>query len=627
MAVFDFERIASEVEWLRDNPEFEQRPATVMEFLGPGYLDIESMVRPGIKDALVTMFGDEVNPKKLAKVQRAMLTGGIGIGKTTIASICLPYMVHWVLCIKDPQKFFNLLPGSRIAFMQMSTSESQAREVIFGDIKARISHSEWFRENYPYDDKFTKQIRFDKDIWILPGDSAETTFEGYNILGGILDEADSHKVTTEKDYADSGYNTIHARITSRFQDRGLLIVIGQMKKARGFAAKKYKELMEDPNAYAHRMAIWESLGWEKYTSPEGKRDSFFYDLRRKQIIADGVGHVLAKSENILEIPNVYKQDFLNKPEMAARDLAGIPPEVADPFISLTHKVDAARERWIAKYGDEGPVDDNPTRPSFAKWFRAPNDPRKRVVHIDLAVSANGDALGFAMGHVSELVEIDDELKPYITIDCLLRVKAMPGSEIIIGDIRRYIYELKEDRKFRIKKVTMDGFQSTDTRQQLQKKRYEFDYVSMDKNKLPYEDLREAIYEDRIEFPPYLTYLHKGTTERVEIVVSELLGLADDGRKIDHPPDGSKDVADAMAGVCYTLMGERTYRRGLIRLDDRRRISHDSEYENSATGTDNVAAHNVTTVDFSLAPKTSPLSPTAGGLGLVLPSRLVPPSKN
>jgi hypothetical protein len=40
-----------------------------------------------------------------------MVTGAIGIGKTTIASIILPYMCHWVLCLKDPQKFFGLCPA------------------------------------------------------------------------------------------------------------------------------------------------------------------------------------------------------------------------------------------------------------------------------------------------------------------------------------------------------------------------------------------------------------------------------------------------------------------------------------------------------------------------------------
>src|SRR6478752_1826844 len=146
----------AELQWLQANPAFAEKPASIDEFLGPEYLNIAAGVRPGVRQALIDIFGDDANPSRIANVQYAMVTGAIGIGKTTFAGIALPYMVHWVLCLKDPQGFFGLLPGSRIAFMQMSTSEDQAREVIFGDIVARIRHSPWFVQNAPHDPKFTK---------------------------------------------------------------------------------------------------------------------------------------------------------------------------------------------------------------------------------------------------------------------------------------------------------------------------------------------------------------------------------------------------------------------------------------------------------------------------------------
>ncbi len=157
---YDPVAMARELQWLKDNPDFNERPATIAEFLGDRYLNIEARVRPGVREALVEIFGTEIDPYRISKKRRAIFTGAIGIGKTTLASIGLPYMVHWILCLKDPQGYFGLLPGSRIAFMQMSTSEQQAREVIFGDIFARIQHSPWFMENAPYDEKYTKQIRF-----------------------------------------------------------------------------------------------------------------------------------------------------------------------------------------------------------------------------------------------------------------------------------------------------------------------------------------------------------------------------------------------------------------------------------------------------------------------------------
>lgn len=547
--------VVDEIQWLADNPQFDERPATLREFIGTDYLNIEKRIRPAVLIELEYIMGESVDGERMTAFAKAMVTGGIGIGKTTIASVVLPYLAHWVLCLKDPQDFFDLLPGSRIAFMQMSTSGSQAKEVVFGDIKARIEHSPWFKK-YPPNPNFKNQIRFPKEIWILPGDSAETTFEGYNILGGILDEADSHKVTQNKDYAEQGYDTIHARITSRFQERGFILVIGQMKRLNGFAAKKYKEFRKDDKAYAVRMTIWESLGWDRFLNPDGTRDSFWYDSERHEIIPSGIAATIGQSEQLIEIPNVYKQDFLNNPQKALRDLAGMPPATGSPFIALPFKISEAQHRWHERAGDVYPVD---AKGRIAKWFRAPNN-LKRVCHIDMAFADDGDALGFAMGHVPQVVEIDGELKPYIIFDLLMRIAAPPGREIFLGDIRRLIYDLRDERGFKIVKVTTDGFQSTDTRQQLERRRIETELVSVDRQMLPYEDLREAIYENRVEFPQYMVRYRPDDSDMTEIVYKELSEIMDNGVKVDHPPEGSKDIADAMAGVVYTLMGDRRFRR-------------------------------------------------------------------
>lgn len=557
----EFKASLRELDWLKNNPNFDERPASITEFLGDRYLNIDKNVRPGLRKALLDIFGEEANGYSLAAYKEAMMTGAIGIGKTTFASIVLPYMVHWVLCLKDPQAFFDLMPGSRIAFMMMSTSEDQAREVIFADVVARIKHSPWFKK-WPQDPTFKNQMRWpEKDIWIVPGDSSETTFEGYNILGGVLDEMDSHRVTPKADYAENGYNTISNRITSRFGDRGLLILIGQMKKASGFASKKYEAFLQDEQAHVTRMTIWESFGWQKYLKPDGTHDSFWFDVRRKIEIPQLLAEITDNSDYI-EIPNLYKKQFLNDPDKALKDLAGIPPIVGNPFIGMTFKIDLARDKWHTRFG----VDSSPVLPSlevvqFAPWFKA-NDSLKRVAHIDIAYSADGDALGIAMGHVRELVEIDEELRPVIVFDLILRMRPLPGREIILGDVRKVIYTLKDELGFNLKKVTLDGFQSTDTIQQLQKRRYDAGYLSVDRSMLPYQDLRDAIYEERIEFPKYTTYVKHGDTKLVEFAVRELTQLIDTGRKVDHPPGGSKDIADAMAGVCSLLAGDRQYRRGV-----------------------------------------------------------------
>ena len=579
------ERILAEKRWLDTHPWFEQRPATIREFMGPDYLNIEKKVRPGVMDALVDIFGDKIDTHWISVKRKAVMTGGIGIGKTTFASIVLPYMIHWVYCLRDPQDYFNLMAGSRIAFMMMSTSEKQAKEVLFGDVKARIDEAPWFRTYCKRDTKFENQIRFNKDLWILPGGSEETRFEGYNILGGIIDEGDSHKKTERKDYAEEGYDTINSRIESRFMDhsagkhRGILIIIGQTKSATGFMRTMYNDFLKDPDASAIRMSIWESLGWCKFTENPADADnmretaprkSFIYDVIRKEIIpkseaiARGIDFTTkGASDKFIEVPTAYMSGFIRNPVKALRDLAGIPPESTDPFISLTHRIGSCQDLWHARMGKSVPVNDSSHDPKFEPWFRA-RDRLKRVLHVDMAYSDAGDALGMAMGHVPELVDIDHEEKPLIVFDFIMRIHAAPGTEIILGDIRRMIYKLKFDLGYNLHRVTLDGFEGVDFRQQLAKNKIAWETLSVDKKKMPYEDLRDAIYDERCLFPQYMTKLNKGDIDTVNIAFRELSQLEDTGKKIDHPANGSKDVADAMAAVTHYLMNDSQYRRGARR---------------------------------------------------------------
>lgn len=553
--------------WLRDHPDFIDRPATIEQFLGPKYLNIEDSIRPGVRKALVGIFGLQIDPMSISEKRRAMMTGAIGIGKTTFASIAIPYMVHWVLCLHDPQKYFGLMPGSRIAFMLMSTTDSQAKEVLFGDIKARLAISPWFRKGNMYSDKFKNQLRFPKDIWVLPGNSQETTFEGYNILGGILDEGDSHKITDNKDYAQGGWDTIHSRISSRFDDpisgshRGLLIAIGQMKSASGFMSRKKKELENDPDASVVTMTIWESFGWSSYKI-NGKYDVFWYDIGRKEIVSAEYARDV-QSKSIIPIPNSFKQNFVDNPVKALRDLAGIPPEATDPFIQLMDRVKSAMDRYEENHADLlTPVNESCSSPAFHERLQADNAlPRALSVDIAYSDAISADALGMAMGHVPFMVELDGDLKPYIVFDMLLRIKAVPGRPIMLSEMRQLVYELKDRRGFRIKKASLDGMQSLDTLQAFNKRKISAEYLSVDRNKAPYEDLREAIYENRIEFPRYVTYIRPGSTELVVIAQQELQQLNDTGKKIDHPVGGSKDVTDAMAAVTHILSGSSEHRRG------------------------------------------------------------------
>lgn len=78
--------------------------------------------------------------------------------------------------------------------------------------------------------------------------------------------------------------------------------------------------------------------------------------------------------------------------------------------------------------------------------------------------------------------------------------------------------------YNIKLVTLDGYQSTDLMQILKKKGIRADYLSVDRTIDPYNILKEAFYEKRIDIP-FVEELDR-ELRRLELVK---------GVKVDHPP--------------------------------------------------------------------------------------------
>jgi hypothetical protein len=166
------------------------------------------------------------------------------------------------------------------------------------------------------------------------------------------------------------------------------------------------------------------------------------------------------------------------------------------------------------------------------------------VHIDLGLTS--DSAGVVCGHVPRFVETEDHvLMPEIQIDFALRVKPPPNQEIKFYKIRTLLQKLHE-AGLPITWVTFDSFQSADSIQILRTMGFATGRVSMDITLLPYTITKTAIYQGRLKCP-------KSERTRLELLSLEM--LAKQG-KIDHPPNGSKDVSDALAGVCHGLTTRR-----------------------------------------------------------------------
>jgi hypothetical protein len=161
-----------------------------------------------------------------------------------------------------------------------------------------------------------------------------------------------------------------------------------------------------------------------------------------------------------------------------------------------------------------------------------------------------DSAGVAIGWVSGFVKVPrmdmHEILPVVELDLVVEVKPPRNDEISFESIRRLFYRLRDDAGMNLKWISYDTFQSRDSVQILRQKNFASDLVSMDKSPIPYEVTKTAFYDGRINAPAH----PKAVREFSELERDPQTG------KIDHRPRGSKDLADAIAGVVYGL----TYRR-------------------------------------------------------------------
>ena len=139
-----------EAKWLIENPEYSERPVDIETFVNhPFYLNLKFTIngkkgfgcRPRILERLKDVFDGSV------KFEEFVFMCGIGWGKDFAASIVLTYVLYQLQCLKDPASFHGLAKGSNIHLMLMSISETHARDVLFGEVKAKIDNSDWFRSN------------------------------------------------------------------------------------------------------------------------------------------------------------------------------------------------------------------------------------------------------------------------------------------------------------------------------------------------------------------------------------------------------------------------------------------------------------------------------------------------
>ena len=545
------------------------------------YFNQAGSLRPTIKYELNRLFHERY-------YLEAVLGGATSVGKNYFCEIALPYMLYQLSCYNSPQIEFDFAPGSPLFFIVQSVSMTLAKRVAFGTIAARIRLSPYFQKNFKFDQQIKSELRFPKDISVVPISGTDISALGMNVYAGVLDEINFRqrtansihtKYTGEEEYdqALKNYYVLSKRIKGRFMQKGKvpgkLLLVASANYTGDFIDRKVEEAKEDPTIFVMYYNQWDALRDEDGNLPVKKFSGEMFliekgsDIKSPRIIESREDAI--DEDDVIEVPIEYKSDFEKDPIQSLKDYAGVGSGVMNPFIpqrSLIHKASES----FNMFNEGRQLFRNETF-CLNKMIDL-NDPDWELVidheyleniinpnvvyacHIDL--SKNKDACGLSIGHIvdyerkekitvydkniGDYREIEDVMVPIYMIDGALQITAPPGDEIDYDTIKYLVLYLKSH--LYLKWCSMDVFQSVMMLQSFRKAKIKAGLQSVDTDIAPYAEVKAAIKDERIYYPDS------------EVLQRELRELEVDNikQRVDHQVGSSKDVSDSVSGVVHLL---------------------------------------------------------------------------
>lgn len=537
--------------FVTDRGYLNNPPLSPVQFEAVRYL--EQIYLPETYTLMAEGFGSQWEPVRF--VNLGVLQWGKGSGKDHVCQILDARWIYLLLCLHSPQRYFELASQSKIHTLNVAASQTQANRVFFAPFRDLIKRSRCFRGSYEArqgDEPGKFEIEFDKGLVAISGHSGSSTQEGLNLIAGIADEISAFPTDDEvkaraqtsggrePDKTAGGViRLMKTSSRSRFP-RNFKNVYISYPRFDGDAIQQLTVMARQDNERRGAESKWYVDGpratWE--VNPRIKSKADFADDYEPPPQGDPA---MAEAMYECRPGKATNRAFRNDAAIASAFAQKItPPIVVDYFWGKDEQPEHtdepdARDEWQPVY-------------SFTNLF--PMQGAAYAIHADMAT--NQDRAGVAMCHVRNWKAAEwptpggeqMELRPIVKLDFVMAweadVSAEPGPrEVQLRWLRKLVWKLIT-KGFFIYRVSMDGWQSTDSLQIFESRGIESEKVSCDVPQTPvWKTLQDVMYDGRLE----------GYHD--ELLIKEIQGLRLlPNKKIDHPPGGSKDLADAVAGAVH-----------------------------------------------------------------------------
>ncbi len=463
---------------------------------------------------------------------------GKGGGKDMTVGVASLRVAYLLMCLKSPQTYYGMVPTSSIHLLNVAVNAPQAHRSFFVPMQ-RATRRGWFKDKA---DATQNTIRYAKNIEAISGHSEAEGQEGLNLLLAVADEIDAFKARNE--LVGQGGRAREASTTAE----GILTMMESSAKTR--FPEVYKRVAISYPRY---------LGSTIQKLTEKAQQKIKENPTGSQYYCSGP--YATWDVNPTKTRAMFDNDFADDPIEAAARLECKPSRAVSPyfrnFFAFKQAVDRPTQPISISYEKRKSHSDitDATTTGWEPVFHfapdfVPIQGARYALHGDLAIK--GDRAGIAMSHISHYEEheeiiIDEKdgdrrvthnvsvpvIRNDFTIAFEADISETPAREIQVRWARELAFELVR-RGFAIVSYTFDQFQSADNMQILTQHGIISDRLSPDRDQSVWRTLRDVAYEGRLRMPFN------------QILMNEIEALSVFDKKVDHPPAGSKDMADAMA---------------------------------------------------------------------------------
>ena len=537
-------------------------------------VDIDTFLNDNEYLGLTNRQGDSVYPywrKSMHEIfdngnqyTQCVFTGATRIGKTSTAITCAAFMLYRMMCLRDPQAFFQKKEISQFSLLFFNLTLDLAKSVAFREFNDTLELSPWFQKHGVFSGGKKDRCYYPEGGKIVIEAGSDVAHSlGKQVFCAVLDEVNFARsgvkdITKAKSRIKGIYDSVVARVEGTFRMRGQvygkIFAVSSKKTDSDFLEDHVEAQLSAGNTH---LISFDRPQWEVLPPEQFSPGRFYIAVGDKHhkgfVLTDESEEALTELRNqgyqLLQVPIDMKSNFLSDFDISLRDLAGIAVPGALSFITQSMIDDCTGNRKNPFYQDilEIGIRDTYTIEEFFHMELIDRTLLHLPLYLGIDLSLNDDKTGISGAWLNGYKEITSEdgkviRLPFFSHAFSIDIQAPRGDKIPYAKITSFILWLRR-KHFNIQRISRDQFQSEYMAQLLEQEGFTCDKVSVDRTPDGYEAFKSMLLEKRVD----LLYVEKLQDELVKLEKDALSG------KIDHRIGESKDISDSLVRCIWNAV--------------------------------------------------------------------------